>query len=246
MNYRRFLCLGVLCMLPLGLSGCFFFGLAGALGQNFEYQKLIEVPAKYDGLRNMRVAVLVGADLSLLYEHPLLIQTVATNISQAIAQHVEGAVVISPTAIQGWQYRTPQWSALPYGEIAKALNVDRLVFIDIYEYRLNPPGNSYLWDGAAAADIGITEADSFDPDAYVETFQIAASFPDIRALGRESASATQIETGLLTRFMRQIAYLFYLHEEPKYPDKYMPEVAQAIPGDRVTIAGLSRVDERGS
>ena len=36
--------------------------------------------------------------------------------------------------------------------------MERLVFIDLYEYRLNPTGNSYLWDGVAGGHIGVVEA----------------------------------------------------------------------------------------
>jgi hypothetical protein len=207
-------------VLPLILGGCFAMALGGVMSQNFEYQKLIEIPAQYDGLRDKRIAVLVEADLSILYEHPRLTAAVASNVSGAIAANVEGAQVISPKAVLSWQYHTPQWNALPYGAIADALQVDRVVLIDIYEYRLHPPGNRWIWGGAAMGDVGIVEADSLDPDSFVETFQVQAAYPDIEGVGRETATASQIETGLLTRFLRETAWLFYLHERPKYPDKY--------------------------
>lgn len=68
----RLLTLAMLLTMPLCLGGCFVFGLAGVMAQNFEYQKLIEVPPQYNGLEGTRVAVLVEADLSVLYQHPTL------------------------------------------------------------------------------------------------------------------------------------------------------------------------------
>lgn len=204
----------------LHLGGCFVAGLASAMGQNFEYQKLVEVPAQYAGLEGHTVAVVVQADYATLYAHPTLVQQLMYNISQRIAMNVPNVQVAPTQAVLLWQYRTPQWEAMPLGELAETMNVQRLVHVDVYEYRLHPPGNSWLWEGAVAADVGIIEADGFDPDSFVETFTVQATFPDVKGVGRESASAAQIETGLLTMFVQKAAWLFYFHHEPKYPDKY--------------------------
>jgi hypothetical protein len=102
---------------------------------------------------------------------------------------------------------------------AKELGVDRLVYIDLYEYRLNPVGNSYLWDGVAGANIGIIEADGLAPDEFVYTTNIIERFPDQEGVGRESARREDIERGLLTLFVQRTSWLFYRHIEDKYPDK---------------------------
>jgi hypothetical protein len=206
----------------LTLDGCAIAGLVSVMGQANEYQKLIEVPPRYDGLRNQKVAVLVDAELDVLYQHPRLIEQVMFNASQRILRFVEGAQVMPVQTVLGWQYQTPQWNAMPYGEIADQLGVDRIVQIDIYEYRLNPPGNKWLWEGLCAADVGIVERDSMDPDSFIETFQVRAEFPNVKGVGRENATQAQIETGVLSQFFQQIGWLFYLHEEPKYPDQYRP------------------------
>jgi hypothetical protein len=204
----------------MSLGGCFIMALGGVMAQNFEYQKLLEVPPQYAGLENQRVAVVVDADLSLLYQHPQLIPTVSGSVAGRLSQNVPGAIVVPPQVVVNWQYRTPRWSAMPFGQIAEALDVDRVVYIDIYEYRLNPPGNTWLWDGFCAADVGVIERDAIDPDLFAMTFQVQAKFPDIEGLGRESANQAQIATGVLTRFVQEAAWIFYTHQRPKYPDKY--------------------------
>ncbi len=56
----------------------------------------------------------------------------------------------------------------------------------------------------------------------MDSFTIEIRFPDLKGVGRESAVATQIQTGLLARFVERTAWLFYTHLEPKHPDKYKP------------------------
>ena len=104
-----------------------------------------------------------------------------------------------------------------------SLGVNRVVFIDIYEYRLNPPGNRWIWDGVCAANISLIERDGFDPDMFVDTFTVTSEFPKIEGVDRTAATEQQIETGLLAEFVKRTAWLFHEHVEPKYPDKFRPE-----------------------
>jgi hypothetical protein len=201
-----------------GLAGCQVFGLAGALSSQFERSKQIEVLAEYDGLRNRSVAVVVQSDPSMLYEHPTVGANVTANLSSRIATNVEGAQVLDPRVVLQWQYQTPHWAALPYGQIASDLGVERVVLVDIYEYRLHPPGNTWLWDGVCAATIGVIESGSLDADEFAATYSVSVKFPDLEGVSRESANARQIETGLLTKFLQKSAWLFFDHIEDKYPD----------------------------
>jgi hypothetical protein len=196
--------------------GC-IAGAIGAIGQQIERGKKLDVPAAYDGLENNTVAVVVNADYATLVEHPGVVGNITANVSARIYQFVKDATVLPTATVLNWQYRTPQWRALPYGEIAKELGVKRLVYIDLYEYRLNPTGNSYLWDGVAGAHVGVIEADGLAPDEFVYTTNIVEKFPDKEGVGRESARAEDIERGLLTKFVERTSWLFYRHIEDKYP-----------------------------
>ena len=200
----------------LALGGC-IAGAVGAIGQQIERGKKLDVPAAYDGLEGKTCAVIVNADYATLVEHPAVVKNITANVSARIAQYVKDATVLPPATVLGWQYRTPQWRAMPYGDIAKELGVERLVFIDLYEYRLNPTGNSYLWDGVAGGHIGVVEADSLAPDEFVFTSNIVSKFPDKEGVGRESARREDIELGLLTLFIQRSSWLFYRHIEDKYP-----------------------------
>jgi len=214
---RRSALLAATVALALSGTGC-IAGAVGALGQQIERGKKLDVPAQYDGLEAKTSAVIVNADYATLVEHPTLVANVTANVSARIKAYVKDSSVLPPGQVLDWQYRTPQWRALPHGEIARELGVDRLVYIDIYEYRLNPVGNSYIWDGVAGANVGVVEADSLSPDEFVYTTNIVARFPNKEGIGRESARREDIERGLLTLFIQRSSWLFYRHIEDKYPE----------------------------
>lgn len=203
-------------------GGCQAANLVGGVMQNYEYSKEIEVLAEYDGLEGKRTAVVVQADMGTLYDHPAVASTIARDVAGRLARDVPDIEVLHPSVVQRWQYETPHWDALAYGEIAEELNVERVVYIELYEYRLHPPGNRWEWDGACSATVGVIEReeDGYGSDEFAVSYEVSRRFPDERGIDRESATQQQIERGLLSDFIKHTAWLFHDHIEPKYPDKY--------------------------
>lgn len=199
-------------------AGCEIPYLIGGIAQNIERDKKIEVPAEYDGLENRTVAILIQADMATLYEHPMVPANIAFNVASRIQSNVAGVRVRDPRLVSQWQYQTPGWSTLPLGDLATELDVERVVVVDLYEFRLNPPGNRWVWDGVCAATVGIVERESLDPDQFAVTYNVVAKYPPFEGLGRDSASEGQIQTGVLYRFVERCSWLFYTHIEAKYPE----------------------------
>lgn len=208
----------------LASGGCAIMHLGGAMAQAWDEQKLVEKLPRYDGLENKTVAVIVDAPLEILYEHPDVVGQITTGITYRIGRDVPGARVVVPENVIAWQWQNPDWNTMAYGELAETLNVDRVVHVDLYEFRLNPPGNSWLWDGVCAASVSVIERDGFDPDVFADTFDIVGKFPDVEGVERSQAQASQIQTGVLAEFIKKSVWLFYKHLEPKHPDKYRPEL----------------------
>ena len=83
-------------------GGCGIFGIASKVGEAIESEKKVEVLAKYKGLENKTVAVIVNADRGTLYEYPTVVPQVAGNIATAIKQHVSGAQVLNWRESLAW------------------------------------------------------------------------------------------------------------------------------------------------
>jgi len=199
-------------------------GLTAGAGaaQNFEYQKLKEVLPRYDGLEHHSVAVLIDAPLELQYSNPDMADQMAGGLAARLLEHVPGMTLKHPMEVRRWQYSTAQWNALALGEIADELGVDRVVLVDVQEFRLHPRGNRWLWEGVCRASVGVIERDGYDADTFADIWEVTAKFPDIEGLDRDSASEWEVQTGLLAEFVKRSSWLFYTHLEPKYPDKYNP------------------------
>ena len=63
------------------------------------------------------------------------------------------------------------------------MDVDKIVLIDLVEYRTHEPGNSYIWQGLITANIGVIDAHASDPDNFVYYNTVQVRFPEESSIG---------------------------------------------------------------
>jgi hypothetical protein len=193
----------------LMLGGCVG---AGYIAQAIVTPAPIEVTAEYAGLANQRVAVLVDADLSIQFEHPLLQLEVATAVSQQIASNVPGATLLDARQVVDFQNRNIYWNTLPYADVARRLGATRLVLIDLVDYRLHERGDVNIHKGLINASVGVAEADGAKPNDLAYSGMVAAAYPPDKPDGIIKADSRTIQMGVLDLFARGVAGKFYDHK----------------------------------
>src|SRR5690606_19308630 len=102
--------------------------------------------------------ILIDAPLDIQYSYPGAVPMLTDLITLGVARHCPGARVLATREALSYQASNAHWAMEDYGKLAGDLGVTRLVLIDLVEYRLFEPGNSYVWDGAAVADVNVFEA----------------------------------------------------------------------------------------
>ena len=165
--------------------------------------------AEYTGIDGNDFAVLIAADRAIQAQVPSVLPLLTQKISDRLRDETEATGYILPNDILRFQYVNPSWSARAYGELADELGVDRLIIVDLQEFRLNDPGNPHLWEGTASGTIAVVERDAPRPDdiAYQKTIRV--NFPDQRGLGPGNLSRDQMIGVLAQRFTDRSTWLFY-------------------------------------
>jgi len=186
--------------------------LAGGMAESFERTKIVEVPAVYYGLNDKRIAVMVDAPLDIQYEHPNAVPSLTELITLRISSHCKSSKLLPTRAVLGYQNQNVYWPTMDYHQLAKELGVERIVIIDLIEYRLFSPGNSYYWDGRIVSDINIFEAESPDSTSFGFTHRLTTTFPPVEAVSRSQATQQQVEFGLQQDFSQRASWLFYDHK----------------------------------
>lgn len=171
-------------------------------------------PPEYLGLRNQTVAVLISAAPSVTVQAPDAPTHLATAISSQIALNVEGAKLADPRQVAAFAEQNPSWTITPYGALMNRLGVQRLVVVDLVDYRLHEPGNIHMWQASAVAHVSVAAADAGDPNNPDYSTTVSVQYPPDQPLGALEGNATGMELGLNQTLARRIAALFG-KEHPK-------------------------------
>lgn len=175
--------------------------------------KTYDRTAQYTGLNGQSVAVIVALSDQSEYKYPNARRQLAREITRRIALNVPGVTVVDPDRILIWQQENPFWTARTPGQLIDALNVDRLIMVEVGEYRVTESGDTNIKRGVISANINVVEADALDPDDYGFTSPLRVSFPDEfrTRVGLVSATADDIQTITVSRFTEDAAGMFYDH-----------------------------------
>jgi len=196
------------------IGGCAIAGIAAVAGKAISETGTRTIEAQYTGLAGKSFAVVVAADRTIQADAPGLVEFLTIKITQRLHEHAQASAFVPPADVLEYMFRTPGWSAKPLDDLAKDLGVERLVYVDLYEYRLHEPGNAYEWDGVAAGRAGVIEAESA-LGVYAFDRLVRVRFPGKSGFDRDKLSRQVVNTGLAQRFIDRVSWLFHKHEEAK-------------------------------
>lgn len=211
---------GGLAVLALAGGGCSIGALIGGMAESYRRSSTYAVAAEYDGLQGKSFAVVVYGDRVLQGSNPTLLPRLTNRISLRLADPaLTGASGFVPAqAVLEMQFAHPDWAGWSYERLSEEFGVERLIVVEIYEYRLNEPGNAYLWDGLIAAKVGVVEADGPIPNEFAFSKDIQVRFPNETGMGPQDFNRGQVQAGVEQRFVDRATWLFYEHQEAYYPE----------------------------
>lgn len=205
----------VLALLPLLLGAC---GAIGAIAANADREGTHKVPASVRALEGRSFAVLVQADRSIQGEHPLLLEYLTRNITQRLAASdntPRASGFVPADEVLKFTYDSPSWPLKSKAELSQALGgAERLVIVELIEYRLHDPGNRYVWDGRAAATVSVFEGSASTSELALTEKSLSVGFPDTIGQDEEMLNVRVVNSALAQRLIDRAAWLFYDHEEP--------------------------------
>lgn len=216
MTFARCLAL-LLVSCSLVMGGCNIVGFFGAIEAERRRTGTIKVDAQYTGLEGQRVAVIVDASRELQADGRRVIQAVLSEVIARLEANGNLESIVPAIDIERVLYDEPDLLSRTYDEIARRFGVDRLVVIQLEEFRLAEPGNRYVWAGHAAGVLLVVEADSYlEDDVRLEQY-VSVKYPSKDNITVDEMPAEAVALELLRRFANRSSWFFYRHDE-RYPE----------------------------
>ena len=126
-------------------------GCVGAVAHALYMWKGITLPAEYTGLKGNRVAVVcVSSEAS--FGAGSTASRLARNVSKMIEINGEKVTMIRPDEVADWIDKN-NWDEVDYLEIGRGVNAEKLIAIDLRDYRLRE--GATLLQGRASVTITV-------------------------------------------------------------------------------------------
>jgi len=195
------------------VGGCNILAPIGGMMENARREGSTEIEAEYTGLDDKSFAVIVSADRAIQAEYPAVLARLTTEISERVSKQTKASKYVPGARILNFQFENPRWSTWTPSELAKKLGVERIIFVDVDEYRLKDPGNRYIWKGVASASVRVSETDGRMGDDFVFRKTLLVKFPDKDGFTPQDMAEELVTTALSNRLIDRVSWLFYTHEE---------------------------------
>jgi len=204
----------------VAVPGCAVAGLVSVMARTWQETSTKVIAPEYEGLSDKSFAVVVDADRGIQGVHPQLVTRLTELISTRLANpdDTNASGFVPARYILEFQLTNPTWTSWTYDKVMEEFGVDRLIVVEVHEFRLNEPGNQYIWDGLAAAHIGVVEAESTFSDDFEFTREVRVAYPDGQGFTRNDLPKANVYGFLERRLVDRLTWLFYEHDEDYHPD----------------------------
>ena len=189
-------------------------GCVGAVAQALYMWKGITLPAEYEGLEQRVAVVCVSNEAS--YGANSTASRLARNVSRLLEMHVDEIEMIRHDEVSDWIDKN-NWDEVDYLEIGRGVNAEKLVAIDLREYRIRE--GSTLLRGRASATITVYDVAKSGQEVYRS--HLDDTFPR-NGYPTTEMSETRFDRIYVTMLASQIARKFY---ESDAVNDYAPDPA---------------------
>jgi hypothetical protein len=200
------------------MTGCQLFQIPAYMEESRRRTSTRTIEPEYTGLQGKSFAVVVDADMFIQADDPRVVPEIMVRAAERLREHAGASAYIPGQLVMAELLNRPGWSMMNRGELARLLGVQRLVVIELQEYRLRDRGNRYVWNAVASGAVAVYEADGNFPDEAAFRRAVRVRYPNSEGDSTDNLNADIVNSILLKRFLDRATWPLYRHEEPYYPE----------------------------
>ena len=114
-----------------------------------------KVAAQYEGLNDRTVAVVVFADMNVLFEHPTVREDVGGAINRELQANLKNVRIIDPRQVVRYQDGHPGWRGEGLPEVGKKLGADSVLYVCLAEFATQERGSLSLPKGRISGQVSV-------------------------------------------------------------------------------------------
>jgi hypothetical protein len=166
-----------------------------------------KVPAEYADLAGKKVAILVWADMDVLFEYQHVQLEVSEHVRAGLEGKVKGATFVPSRQVVELQRQDPDWDRADPAKLGTKLGAERVLLVELTQYTTREPDSPHLLRGHIGANIKVY--DTAQPGSLPVYKGVAeAAYPE-HAVAQWGANDTVVRRGAMEEFAQVLAGRFY-------------------------------------
>jgi hypothetical protein len=203
---RSLWCASLALTLACSLSGCW-------LGGAYERTQGKPVASEYKGLAGHTAVIVVYVPDGLVNNYPRAAREVMDFFRVELLKGVPNVRLVSLDRVEDWQ-RSTDWIKLSDKDVANHFGVDRVIRIEMVEYRTKEPGVEGYVKGRINANCRVVEVVKGEtPRIGWERRGITAEWPTESNMEMLRINENVVRMRTLEMFAQTLAKAFYDHNE---------------------------------
>lgn len=174
-----------------------------------------KVSAEFDKLPNSRVAVLVWADASTLFDYPYarleLSTYVADKLRSELTRRKENTEVVDSRGVEDFLQKNIDAQIDPLA-VGQAFDADYVVYLEVLTFQMREPEQPQFLRGHIQASVSVYDVGA-DPDEFqrYELAPVDCRYPDGAPILINATNAPLIREATYRKFAEQVSRKFYDH-----------------------------------
>ena len=198
---RRTLCLSLIAGTALIPTGC--LGIASnlmhAVGADM-------IPAEFEGLEDMTVAVVTASDSSQ-FANPLAAQELSRKVGEILINKIDDITLVRADKIEHWR-DINGWDALDFRDIGEGVAADKVIGIELASLRLRD--GATLYRGRADVTVSVTDVATGKVE-YTKSFD-EFTYPTIAGQYTSETTETKFRKLYLSMLAKEIGRVFHPYD----------------------------------
>lgn len=166
-----------------------------------------------------RIAVLTYVPRNIQSEWGAVDREINEMVSRKIHEYIDSqnrkykAKVVMAKRVHDWLDKHPDWHSMPLGEIAAALNVDHLVYLDFHVMSFYPEGSyKNLYQGHAEASISVIRQEDGHADTVFPAESFVIDYPRTAPIHVQDMPLARFRREYLKQVAERVSWFFVPHE----------------------------------
>ena len=166
------------------------------------------VPAEFEGLEGHSVAVVIFADQQVQYEYPFARLTLGSAVAAELTEQLKDVRVVDVRKVCRYQDENLYWETMDKTELARRLEADYVLIVDLLQYGTREPGSLNLYRGTIAAQPALYAAAREEHEAKIWGGKVTVTYPSGEAGGVPATDDRGIRNTTERLFARELVRKF--------------------------------------